>query len=103
MKKTVFKYEETERYLVIDGNEYEIPARTAELERRIREHDSRIPEMTEYESNYSMLEILFGIEAAEKMFPDKDKTNLDKLFKCTQTAIKLFMSEYESIKNGFDI
>lgn len=94
--KTVFEYEEKHHILEIDGVEYEIPQRTAELEKKIREHDEKLGEMTEYEGNMSMLEILFGKTNAKKMFPDKDKTNLDKLSKCTNIAIGLFMHEYNT-------
>ena len=96
MNKTVFEYEEKHHILEIDGVEYEIPQRTAELEKKIREHDEKLNEMTEYEGNISMLEILFGKANTKKMFPDKEKTNLDKLSKCTHVAIGLFMHEYNA-------
>lgn len=96
--KTVFEYEEKQRILEVDGVEYEIPQRTAELEKKIREHDEKLKDMTEYEGNISMLEILFGKANAKKMFPDKEKTNLDKLSKCTSIAIGLFMYEYNTAR-----
>ena len=98
MNKTVFEYEEKHHILEIDGVEYEIPQRTAELEKKIREHDEKLKDMTEYEGNMSMLEILFGKANAKKMFPDKEKTNLDKLSKCTSIAIGLFMHEYNTAR-----
>ena len=98
MQKTVFEYEEKHHILEIDGVEYEIPQRTAELEKKIREHDEKLKDMTEYEGNISMLEILFGKANAKKMFPDKEKTNLDKLSKCTSIAIGLFMYEYNTAR-----
>lgn len=100
MSKTVFEFKEKKNYLVVDGEEYEIPQRTPALEERIREHDARIPEMTEYEANYSLLQILLGDEAVKKIFPDKETTNLDKLAKCAMTTVQLFMSEFQKIRVG---
>ena len=96
--KTVFEYKEKHHILEVDGVEYEIPQRTAELEKKIREHDEKLKDMTEYEGNMSMLETLFGKANAKKMFPDKEKTNLDKLSKCTSIAIGLFMHEYNTAR-----
>lgn len=98
MSKKTLEYIEKHHILEVDGIEYEIPQRTPELEEKIREHDANLPAMTEYEGNMSMLRILFGDENAERMFPDKENTNLDKLLKCTNLAIGLFMLEYKHIQ-----
>ena len=92
--KTVVKYEEKHHILEVDGVQYEIPQRTAALEKLIRERDAKINEMTEYESNMKMLEILFGEDKAKQMFPDGEQTNLDKLEKCTKFAIALYMADH---------
>ena len=92
--KTVVKFEEKHHILEVDGVQYEIPQRTAALEKLIRERDAKINEMTEYESNMRLLEILFGADKARQMFPDGEQTNLDKLEMCTKTAIALYMKEH---------
>ena len=97
--KTVLTFEEKHHILEVDEVEYEIPQRTAELEEKIREHDAKLPELTEYEGNMLLLEILFGKEKAQQMFPDGKNTNLDKLAKVSKVAIALYMAEFQNIKN----
>ena len=92
--KTIVKFEEKHHVLEVDEVQYEIPQRTAALEKLIRERDAKINEMTEYESNMRLLEILFGEDKAKQMFPDGEQTNLDKLEKCTKYAIALYMSSH---------
>lgn len=98
MSKMTLEYTEKHHTLEVDGTEYEIPQRTADLEEKIRKHDEKIRAMSEYEANMSLLEILFGKKNAEKMFPDKRKTNLDKLAKCTKLAVALFMADFNAIQ-----
>ena len=98
MSKLTLEYKEEKRILEVDGVEYELPQRTAELEVKIREHDNKIFEMSEYDCNISMLEILFGKAKTKKMFPEKEKTNLDKLARCVRMAIELYMTSYKEIQ-----
>ena len=91
---TKIEFKEKHHAIEVDGIKYEIPQRTALLENKIREHDKNVKNMSEYEGNYSMLVILFGEEAAQRMFPDGENTNLDKLALVTNTAIERFMLEY---------
>ena len=97
--KTVLTFEEKHHILEVDGVEYEIPQRTAELEEKIREHDAKLPELTEYEGNMLLLEILFGKEKAQQMFPDGKNTNLDKLAKCAYLAINLYRLEENAARD----
>ncbi len=99
MEKNVFEYQEKHHILTVDGNDYEIPQRTAELEEKIKEHDNNLDNMSEYEANIQLLEILFGKTKAKKMFPEGKKTNLDKLSQCTAYAISLFMAEFNRVRN----
>ena len=92
------EFEETTYLIELDGVEYEIPQRTAELEEKIREHDEKLPAMSEYDGNISMLEILFGKANVKKMFPEGKKVNLDKLAKVTKYSISLFMAEFNKIQ-----
>ena len=97
--KYVLEFEEKHHILEVDGIEYEIPQRTSKLEEQIKIHDENVVNNTEYHNNMTMLEILFGKENAHQMFPDKDKTNLDKLSKCAKMALVAYYSNLNSVKN----
>lgn len=97
--KTVIKYEEKHHVIEVDGIECVIPIRTVPIEEKIKEHDEKIANMTEYEGNINMLEILFGEKITKQIFPDKSTTNLDKLAKVTKTALALYAAEMYSIQS----
>ena len=98
MNTVVFEFEQKQHILEVDGVGYEIPQRTAALEKELKEHDRNADSMSEYEGNMALLGILFGKANAKKMFPDGENTNLDKLSKCVKVAISLFMNEYKNIQ-----
>lgn len=100
MKTVVFEFEQKQHVLEVDGIGYEIPQRTAALEKELLEHDKRSSNMSEYEANMDLLGILFGNANAKKMFPEAENTNLDKLAKCVNVALSLFMDEYKNIKQA---
>lgn len=100
MSKMALEYTEKHHILEVDGVEYEVPQRTAALMEKIYEHDKKIGKVSEYESNISLLEILFGERAVKQMFPDENETNLDKLSKCARLAIALFMAEFNAIQTA---
>lgn len=99
MNKFVLEFEEKHHILEVDGVEYMIPHRTAELEEKIAEHDANVGKFSEYENNMSMLAILFGEEAAKQMFPDGEQTNLDKLSKCAKLAVAAYYATLQSVKD----
>ena len=99
MQRNKFEFEEKHHIIEVDGIDYEIPQRTAELEKKIREHDEKTATMSEYEGNMAMLGILFGEDKAKQMFPDGEKTNLDKLAKCVRFSLALFMNEYNKMQD----
>lgn len=98
MQKTKFEFEEKHHIIEIDGVDYEIPQRTAELEKKIIKLEDKRLTMSEYDGNIEMLTILFGKEAVDTIFPDKEKTNLDKLAKLTKISVGMFMAEYNNIQ-----
>ena len=100
MSVTKIEFEEKHHKIEVDGIEYEIPQRTPVIEDKIRKHDENIGKVSEYESNYSLLEILFGAESAKQMFPDRNTTNLDKLAKVTRASISLFMAEFNKMQSN---
>ena len=96
---TKFEYEQKTHILEVDGKEYKIPGRTAAIEKQLKEHDAKLSEMTEYEANMLTVEILFGKEGANAMFPEGEEgTNLDKLAKVVKYALALYMAEITAIK-----
>lgn len=98
MEKHEFKFTEKHHILTVDGADYEIPQRNAELEEKLRLHDEKLNAMSEYEANMELLEILFGKAKTKKMFPEGKKSNLDKLSQCADFAIGLFMAEYNRMQ-----
>ena len=98
--KIVFNFEEKHHILVVDGKEYEIPYRTAEREKLIKERDLKRLALGEYESYKSLLNIFFGEDKTNEMFPEDEKTvNLDKMARVCEYAIAAYYSEYENIKS----
>ena len=100
MSKMTLEYTEKHHMLEVDGIEYEIPQRTAELEAKIKEHDEKVKEMSEYDGNMSLLEIFFGKKNSKKMFPDKASTNLNKLAKCVRLATAMYLADYMLMKDA---
>ena len=95
--KIEFNFEEKHHILVVDGREYEIPQRTALIEKELKERDLKRVELGEYEAYKLLLNILFGEENANKMFPGED-ANLDKMARVCEYAIAAYYSEYELIQ-----
>ena len=97
--KIIFNFEEKHHILVVDGKEYEIPQRTAAIEKLIKERDLKRFELGEYESYKSLLNIFFGEDKAKEMFPEDEETvNLDKMARVCEHSIAAYYSEYEAIK-----
>lgn len=93
-----FKFEEKKYALEIDGKRYEIFPRTAEREKRLKEHDSNIGNMSEFEANMQLLEILLGRSAVYEIFNEGENTSLDKLEAVTACALELYMAEHKRIR-----
>ncbi|MBR6523453.1 MAG: hypothetical protein IKT39_02440 [Clostridia bacterium] len=98
MAKTKLEFKESNHILEVDGVEYVIPQRTVAIDEKLREHDAKLAERTEYESNMDLLGIIFGEEAAHQMFPEGKETNLDKLSKCVRLTLSLFTLESSKTK-----
>lgn len=98
-EKITLEYKEKHHILEVDGIEYEVPQRTPEIMEMIKVHDEKVGAVSEYESNMELLAILFGEENARQMFPHKEKTNLDKLAKCTKLATALFYADLNAVQN----
>lgn len=97
-EKFILEFEEKHHILEVDGVEYEVPERTAAIEEKIAEREKELENRSEYDNNFSLLEILFGKKAAKTMFPDKETTNLDKLSQCAKMALAAYYTELENAK-----
>ena len=98
MSKMTLEYTEKHHILEVDGVEYEIPQRTAALNKKMEEHDEKMKDRSEFENNFDLLCILFGKTNAKKMFPEGEKCNLDKLAKCVKLAMALYLAEFNEIQ-----
>lgn len=98
MSKMTLEYTEKHHVLEVDGVEYEVPCRTAALNKKMEEHDEKMKDRSEFENNFDLLCILFGKTNAKKMFPEGEKCNLDKLAKCVKLAMALYLAEFNEIQ-----
>ena len=63
----------------IDGVNYDVPERTERLERQLKQHDDRLKSVSQYRSDYDLVEIILGKDAAKQIFPKGEEENLDRL------------------------
>ena len=98
--KAVINFDETAKNIIsIDGNEYEVPKRTKAIMERLGDREDRINsgELDEYDGNMLLLCILFGEENAEKINPEGENVDLDRLEKICKKAVELFWKAKNSI------
>ena len=91
--KAIINFDETAKNIIsVDGNEYEVPKRTKAIMERLYDREGRINsgELDEYDGNMLLLRILFGDENAEKINPEGENVDLDRLEKICKKAIQLF-------------
>ena len=98
MSKMTLEYTEKHHILEVDGVEYEIPQRTAALNKKLEEHDANMKDRNEFENNFDLLCIMFGKTNAKQMFPEGEKCNLDKLAKCVKLAMALYLADFNEIQ-----
>ena len=84
-------YNPTPIKVQIDGQEYAIPERTERLEKKLKAHDDRIRTVSQYRSDYDLVEIILGEDAAKQIFPKGEDENLDRLH---YIAVKLMEGYY---------
>ncbi|MBQ7900356.1 MAG: hypothetical protein IJ365_00140 [Clostridia bacterium] len=92
-----FNYIEKQYDIDFEGKEYTMVQRTPAAMAKIKAL-SENTEMTEYENNMQLLDVLFGDGAATELFPDNENTNLDKLAAFSTFALDIFMKEYKELK-----
>lgn len=93
MQKTVTtinqKDFEADKAIEIEGEVFDIPSRTGELDRRISELERQREGSSEYDFIAANIEAIFGKANAKKILKDGLKTNLDYLSKIYRTAMAL--------------
>lgn len=86
--------------VIIDGKEYKVADRTDETNAELEAHDAKLESMSQYEANYSIVEILLGKDAAKKVFPGGKKENLTRMYVIAKRLLEAYQAEYEEIKEA---
>ena len=91
-------YESKEIFVTIDGTEYRVADRTDETEQKLAAHDKRLGTASTFESDYELIEILLGREAAAKIFPLGKKENLTRLAYIALGVLEAYNAEINAIR-----
>jgi hypothetical protein len=91
-------YESKEIFVTIDGTEYRVADRTDETEQKLAAHDKRLGTASTFESDYELIEILLGREAASKIFPLGKKENLTRLAYIALGVLEAYNAEINAIR-----
>ena len=92
-------YEPKKIFVRIDGEEYEIAARTPETDKKLQTHNERIDQMTSYEASMNLCKILLGDDAVKKIFPNGDKENLNRMYFIAKGVDDAYQAEYQELKD----
>lgn len=91
-------FEPKEIFVSIDGTDYRVADRTDEIEQRLAAHDKRIGAVSTFESDYELVEILLGKDAAAKIFPLGKKENLTRLAYIALGVLEAYNAEVKEIR-----
>lgn len=91
-------YEVKQHILEINEKEYIIPIRTGKIEKKIKEHDRKIGQVSEYESNKEIIEILIGKNAFKEIFPKGEDESLDYIANVAYYAIEAFNADKNALE-----
>lgn len=84
-------FENTGRFLTIDGIDYEIPKRTSEIQSKLEAHDKK--QWEEYEGYLDIVNIIFGKENTKKIFNKGKHESLDMMNKVCVYALALYYAD----------
>lgn len=93
-------FQPKEIFVSIDGAEYRVADRTDETEQKLIAHDKKLGTASTFESDYELVEILLGKEAAGKIFPLGKKENLTRLAFIASGALKAYNAEIQAIRDS---
>ena len=83
----------------IDGQEYTVPARTERLERQLKQHDDRLKSVSQYQSDYDLVKIILGTDAAKQIFPNGEEENLDRMHYIAMKLMEIYYKAYKDIED----
>lgn len=92
-------YEPKKIIVTIDDVDYEVAERTAEVDKKLQEHNEKIATMTNFDANYDLVKILLGADAAKKIFPNGDKENVTRSYIIARGVDDAYQAEYQEIKD----
>lgn len=84
----------------IDGQDYPVPQRTERLEQQLKAHDNRLKAVSQYQSDYDLVEIILGKEAAKQIFPKGEDENLDRLHYIASRLMEVYYQEYRKMEEA---
>lgn len=87
-----------ETSVIIDGNEYVIPERTEKIEQQLKKHDEKVKSVSQFNSDYELVEIILGKESAKKIFPKYENENLDRLHYIAVKLTEVYYQAYRDIE-----
>ncbi len=82
-----------DKAIEINGEVFDLPKRTGELDNRISEIEKRRTSMKEYDFLSEIIEIIFGKANAKKIVKDGAKTNLDYMAKIYVVSLDLIYED----------
>lgn len=77
----------------INGETYDLPRRTGELDNKLAEIEKKRASMREYDFIAENIEAIFGKTNAKKIIKDGIKTNLDYMAKVYTASMELIYAE----------
>lgn len=92
-------YNPTPIKVQIDGQEYAIPERTERLEKKLKAHDDRIRTVSQYRSDYDLVEIILGEDTAKQIFPKGEDENLDRLHYIAVKLMEVYYRAYNEMRD----
>ena len=92
-------YEPKKIMVRINGEEYEVAERTAEIDKKLQAHNDSLDNMTSYEASYNLVKILLGEDAVKKVFPKGEKENLTFMYKVAKGVDEAYQAEYQEIRD----
>ena len=92
-------YEPKEIIVRIDGEEYKVAERTAEVDRKLQAHNDNLDNMSSYEASMNLCKILLGDDAVKKIFPKGEKENLNRMYYIAKAVANAYQTEFQEMRD----
>ena len=92
-------YEPKQIFVRIDGEEYEVAARTPQTDRKLQAHNESIDQLSSYEASLNLCRILLGDDAVKKLFPNGEKENLNRMYYIARGVDQAYQAEYQELRD----